>query len=115
MWESKIFDQWRSYLSLKTNILVIFFILWNTGFIVAMYIFGDGFGSPITPGAGIVISIVCFIAGIFGFSVAVSTNVRKRLLEPTRSDNYRKKDFLLLGFVGIGLAIAMYFIPSLNV
>ena len=114
MWNSKIFDQWRSYLSLKTSVLFTFFIIWNLGFVIAMYVFGNGFGAPITPQAGVVISIICMCAGIFSLVVVTSSSVRQQLIEPKRAHDYREKDFYLLGFITIILSLAMFFIPELQ-
>lgn len=113
MWNSKIFDQWRSYLSLKTSVLVIFLLAWNIGFLIAMYAFGNGFGLPITPKAGIAISIVCICACIFCLAVSCFPNIRSKLLEPTRAKDYRSQDFYLLSFVTFVLSIAMLFFPRL--
>ena len=79
---------------------------------IAMFVVGNGFNSPITPQAGVAISFVCLVASIFGFLVAKSKKMRDKLLEPKRSHNYREQDFYLLGFVGLALAIGMYYIPS---
>ena len=114
MWNSKIFDQWRSYLSLKTSVLLAFFIIWNLGFVIAMYGFGNGFGAPITPQAGIVISLICMCTGIFSMVVVASSNVRQQLIEPKRALDYRAKDFYLLSFVNIILSLTMFFLPELQ-
>ncbi len=114
MWNTKVFDQWRSYLSLKTSVLVAFLIIWNLGFVVAMYGFGDGFGAPITPNAGIVISVICICACIFGLIVSFSEKFRNNLLEPKRAHDYRVKDFYLLSFITFVLAVGMLLFPGMQ-
>jgi hypothetical protein len=82
--------------------------------LIAMFIFGEGFSSNISPKGGVVISIICIGASLFGFSVANLDGVRNRLLEPTRMHNYRKQYFNLLGFIGLGMAFFMFFFSSIG-
>jgi len=107
-----MFDKWKSFLSLKTSVIVTFLVLWNGGLIIAMSVFGDGLMSPITPKSGAAIAVICLLAGIFGFTVSISEGAREILLEPKRSHQFRKRDFYLLGFLGFALAAGMYFFPT---
>ena len=114
MRNTKLFDQWRSFLSLKTPVLLVFFVLWNVGFVIAMFGFGNGFGSPITAQAGVVISIICLCACVFSLMVTFSKQIRQKLIEPRRAQNYRAKDFHILSFVTLALSICMLFFPRFS-
>ena len=82
--------------------------------LIAMFGFGSGFNAPISSNGGIVISITCLLACFFDFSVAISTKVRNKLIEPKRSHNYQGKYFYLLGFVTLVLAIGMFLFTRLQ-
>lgn len=114
MWNLKIFDQWRSLLSLKTSVLILFLLIWNLGFVVAMYGFGNGFSQPITPETGVVISIICICTCVFSLAVSFSSRIRAKLLATTRKQDYRAKDFYLLSFVTFMLSIVMFFLSRLT-
>jgi len=75
----------QSYLSLNTSVLLAFLVAWNLAVLVAMY----GFGPPITPESGIVITGASMLACVFSLSVALSENIRVKLLEPKRAQIYR--------------------------
>lgn len=112
MWNSKLFDQWRSYCSLKTPVLLSFFAFWNIGFVIAVYGFGDGFGSPITAQSGVASSAVCLCVCGFSLVVAFSDNIRQKLIETKRAHNYRARDFYLLSVVTFVTGIGMLFFPG---
>lgn len=109
-----MFTQWKSYLSLKTSVIVIILTIWNGGMLLTMSVFGNSSGSKITPEMGLSFSIFCLLLSIFGFSVAMSENVRNKLIEPSRLQSYRKQDFLLMGYVGFALSICMYVFPRIS-
>lgn len=106
MWDSKIFDQWRSYLSLKTDILVIFFIVWNAGFLFSIY--RNGWIFEFDDTNKLPVSIVLLLASVFAYVVAFSNYAREKMIEPKRAHNFRKKDFYFLGFIALILCVAFY-------
>lgn len=101
-------EQWRSYLSLKTPVLITFLIIWNLGILIAIFGFSSGFNTPISSNGGIVISITCLLACFFGFSVAISSKIRGKLIEPKRAHYYEGKYFYLLGFIALILAVCTF-------
>ncbi len=106
MWNNKVFDQWRSYLSLKTSVLVTFFIIWNAGFLFSMY--RNGWAFEFEDANKLPASIILFLASVFAYVVASSNYAREKMLEPKRAHDFRKKDFYLLGFITLILCVAVY-------
>jgi polyferredoxin len=114
MLNGKVFDQWKSYLSLKTPVLIAFLMIWNLGILIGMYDFKSELNSVINTGSAVVISATCLCASFFGFSVAISEKLRNKLIEPKRAHNYSRKHFYLLGFVALVLAVGVLFFANLQ-
>jgi len=113
-YNSDLLEQLRSFASIKTSVLIAFIILWNLGFLIALYGFGDGFGYPMSPRGGIVISITCFSAFIFSACILFSPKIREKLLESSRAHNYREKHFYIFCLVSFSLSVVMLVVPGLN-
>jgi hypothetical protein len=73
---------WRSFISLKAYVIIIFLVVWNVGLLYAMYMGGGGLEGGLTPIGMKISSYVYLAASIFSFSVAVSKPVQAALIAP---------------------------------
>ena len=114
MWDSNDFDQWRSYLSLRTEVLLIFFVVWNLSFLFAIFVYGNGLDSPFSLRGGMIISGICALTCVFCLTIIFSKSVRNHLLEPKRLHNYRAKDFYLLAFITFIISLGIQFFTKIQ-
>ncbi len=105
---------WKSFLSLKVPVIVAFVVLWNAGFLYAMYMGGGGLAGGLTPIGMKITGYVCAAASLFSFSIAAIKPFRNMLLAKTRVHNFSVKEFYFLAFVAGLLAISRFVFPILG-
>ena len=71
--------EWRSLASLKVSVIVAFVLIWNAGFLLAMYLGGGGLRGGLSPIGMKVTGVVCLAACLFSLSVAASKTVQAAL------------------------------------
>ena len=103
--------EWRSYISLKASVLIVFVALWNAGILYAMFLGGGGPRGGLTPVGMKVTGFVCVAASIFALSVAMSKSLQSSLVAPTREKNFNSREFYFLAFVTGVLAISRFVFP----
>ena len=114
MWDSKEFDKWRSYASLRTGVLLIFLVVWNLSFLFAIFVFSNGLDSSFSQRGGRIISGTCALTCIFCLVIIFSKTVRNHLIEPKRLHNYRARDFGLLAFITFTMSVGIQFFSKIQ-
>ncbi|MEM8859445.1 MAG: hypothetical protein AAGD96_14045 [Chloroflexota bacterium] len=104
--------RFKSLLSLKAYVIVAFIAFWNAGFLLGRYLGGGGIQASFEPVAMKTTGITCALAGLFFLSVAASTKVQSILVAPSRSNNFRSREFYILAFLTCGMAIGYLFIGA---
>lgn len=102
---------WKSLLSLRTQVLAIVVIFWNAGFLLAMRVGGDIPRGMLTAEGKPIVVATCALAAVFALLVASSGQVRKLVLEPERADRFRAWDFYFFAVVVGLLAVGNAFMP----
>ena len=106
---------WKSLLSLKTSVIIAFVVIWNAGFLLAMYLGGGGLNGALTDTGMRVSGYVCLAACLFSLSVALSKPLQSILIEPNRAENFNTKEFYFLAFISGALAISRFTFPAMPV
>jgi len=102
--------KWEPYLSLKIPVIVTFAVIWNATLILAFIVmveFIDARSVRIHPEGMNIIGSLCLFTALFALSPALSKNVRNVLVEPSRSHNFAKKEFIFLAAIASIMAIIM--------
>jgi len=102
---------WRSLISLKVPVIVTFILLWNAGFLLAMYLGGGGLHGGLTPIGMKITGYVCLIACLFTLLVATIKPVQTLVVAPSRADNFSSKEFYFLAILSGVLAISRFIFP----
>ncbi len=103
---------WRSFLSLKAYVLVIFVVLWNLGLLYDFIIEGRSIIAD-KSSTGLKISgFTCLAACVFAIAVAKSKNIQDILVAPKRNHNFNVKEFYFMAFIMGSFAISMLVFQS---
>ena len=106
--------EWRSLVSLKAPVIVAFVLIWNAGFLLAMYLGGGGLKGGLSPIGMKVTGVDCLAACLFSLSVAASKPVQAALIAPSRAANFNSKEFYFLAFVSGALAVSRFAFPVIG-
>jgi len=106
--------EWRSLASLKVSVIVAFVLIWNAGFLLAMYLGGGGLRGGLSPIGMKVTGVVCLAACLFSLSVAASRTVQAVLITPSRVENFNPKEFYFLAFVSGVIAVSRFVFPAVE-
>lgn len=102
--------RFKSVLSLKAYILIFFAIAWNAGFLTGRYLGGGGVKGSFEPIALETHGVVGGAACLFFLCAANPRIAQKYFIAPSRSQNYRPREFYLLAFVTGGLTVSYFLI-----
>ena len=103
--------EWRSLVSLKAPVIILFVVFWNAGFMLAMYLGGGGLLGGLTPIGMKVTGFVCLSACIFSLAVATIKPLQLALIAPSRAKCFNPKEFYFLAFVSGFFAISRLVFP----
>jgi len=101
--------EWKAYLSLKWQVILIFVVLWNTGFLLAMYSPANGIELFFRNESKPVLCTTLIAASIFSFSVAILEPVQRAFVATSRAHNFRTKEFYFLGLLALVMSVAFFF------
>ena len=93
--------------------IVVFLVVWNAGLLYAWHLGGGIPWGGLTPIGMKMSAFVLLAASVFAIAVATSGAVQERLVEPTRAENFRARDFYILALATGTLALMQFFMPGL--
>ena len=100
--------KWKSLLSLKISVIIIWIVLWNILLGVAVY-FNDGLGPIRNTSAGLIASFAFLVTAFFCFVLITHEHFRNSLLDAKRGIPYHQSPFLALGIIMMLIGIAVLF------
>ncbi len=95
--------------SLRLDVMIAFILLWNTGFLVAIYAGGGQLDALLSSSGQMLAGFTCFAAAVFALAIAGLDPVRKRLVAPARAHDFTPEEFYFIAFVTAGLGASLVF------
>ncbi|MEM9774209.1 MAG: hypothetical protein AAF902_06485 [Chloroflexota bacterium] len=102
--------RFKTFLSLKAVVIVGFCVFWGAGFQFGRYLGGGDVKGSFEPIALKTVGITCAFACLFFLSVASLKKAQAILVAPSRSNDFRPREFYLLAFVTFVLASFYLFV-----
>src|SRR5690606_19298239 len=97
--------EWKSFLVLKTWVIITWIFVWNIIFGIAIY-FNGGLGPVKNPSAAYISAIALFGTTIFCFLVIYNKSFRSSILHNERGKFYESFPFAFVGVLTLFLGVA---------
>jgi hypothetical protein len=93
----------KSVTSLNAWVMMTFIVVWNAGFLLAIYAGGGRLDALLSPEGQTLAGLTCLAAAVFALAIAAVRPFRELLVDPARAHNFTAKEFYFIAFVTAGL------------